>query len=119
MSEEPIVVCCCLLFFLKVFDHRILRSLEDPSDSLALIRDHDCLVAYRLPKETESSRLVVFMHQKAERYTTHSSFLFDFVMSADKGPTGFLEEYPFQLFPVEICMTWLQARSNCINQSYY
>ncbi|KMT11558.1 hypothetical protein BVRB_5g108750 [Beta vulgaris subsp. vulgaris] len=55
------------LFVAEVFDHRILRSLEDPSDSLALIRDHDCLVAYRLPKETESSRLVVFMHQKAER----------------------------------------------------
>ncbi|CAO2820219.1 unnamed protein product [Amaranthus hypochondriacus] len=48
----------------EVYCHFILRYLEDPSDSLALIRDHDFLVAYRLPKESENSQLVVFMHQE-------------------------------------------------------
>ncbi|XP_057523844.1 ubiquitin carboxyl-terminal hydrolase 8-like isoform X2 [Amaranthus tricolor] len=52
------------LFVAEVYNHFILRYLEDPSDSLALIRDHDCLVAYRLPKESENSQLVVFMHQE-------------------------------------------------------
>lgn len=55
------------LFVAEVFNHCILRSLEDPSDSLALIRDDDCLVACRLPKEFENSLLVVFMHQRCER----------------------------------------------------
>ncbi|XP_021771249.1 ubiquitin carboxyl-terminal hydrolase 8-like isoform X1 [Chenopodium quinoa] len=55
------------LFVAEVYYHCIIRSLENPSDSLALIRDEDCLVAYRLPKESESGLLVVFMHQRCER----------------------------------------------------
>lgn len=46
---------------------RIFRLLEDPSDSLALIRDADKLVAYRLPKDFEQSHLVVFLHLEKEK----------------------------------------------------
>ncbi|KAL9274710.1 Ubiquitin carboxyl-terminal hydrolase 8-like protein [Drosera capensis] len=50
----------------EIFAHRIIRFLEDPTDSLTLIRDGDRLVAYRLPRETENSFLVVFVHQQKE-----------------------------------------------------
>lgn len=36
---------------------------------LELIRDYDQIVAYRLPKESETSLDVEFMHRRAERYT--------------------------------------------------
>ncbi|KAK9699246.1 hypothetical protein RND81_08G162500 [Saponaria officinalis] len=56
------------LLVAEVYNHLILRFLEDPCDSLALIRDDDCLVAYRLPKESESCQVVVFMHERSESY---------------------------------------------------
>jgi len=59
----------------QVYNHCIIRFLEDPSDSLALIRDDDRLVAYRLPQENEGCQLVVFMHQHIERYTSIVSLL--------------------------------------------
>lgn len=40
--------------------------LDELSDSLALIRDDDKLVAYRLSKATEAYPLVVFMHHQVE-----------------------------------------------------
>lgn len=51
---------------LQVYSNCILRYLEDPSDSLSLIRDGDRLVAYRLSKDLEKLPLVVFMHQRME-----------------------------------------------------
>ncbi|KAG6693863.1 ubiquitin carboxyl-terminal hydrolase 8-like isoform X1 [Carya illinoinensis] len=45
----------------------ILSWLE-PSGAIALIRDEDKLVAYRLPKDSEKSPLVVFKHQQVENY---------------------------------------------------
>lgn len=55
----------------EIFNNRIIRFLEDPSDSLELIRDDDRLVAYRLPKVSEASPLVVFMHQQKDKYYSH------------------------------------------------
>lgn len=52
--------------FLQIYNHRIIRFLEDPADSLSLIRDEDRLVAYRLPKATEKEVTIVFMHQEIE-----------------------------------------------------
>jgi hypothetical protein len=46
--------------------NRILNWLE-PSGSIALIRDDDKLVAYRLPKDSEKFPLVVFKHQQVEK----------------------------------------------------
>lgn len=50
----------------QVYKNRIFRILEDPSDSLALIRNEDQLVAYRLPKDGQSSQLIVYVHQQLE-----------------------------------------------------
>ncbi|XP_043701544.1 ubiquitin carboxyl-terminal hydrolase 8-like isoform X2 [Telopea speciosissima] len=60
-SDETLLVS-------EIYTNRILRYLEDPSDSLSLIRDDDRLVAYRLPKDLDSFPLVVFMHQRVEQY---------------------------------------------------
>lgn len=54
----------CILF--QVYNNCIIRYLEEPADSLTLIRDQDQLVAYRLARETDNVPLVVFMHQKLE-----------------------------------------------------
>ncbi|KAL8039905.1 hypothetical protein ABFX02_10G067000 [Erythranthe guttata] len=57
----------------EIFNNSILRVLEDPDDSLGLIRDNDQLVAYILPTEMDGSPLVVFMHQQEEKSFIHSS----------------------------------------------
>ncbi|KAM2673161.1 hypothetical protein EV2_014481 [Malus domestica] len=62
---------CCLrddetLLVAEIYKSSIFRVLEDPFDSLALIRDGDLLVAYRLPKDCESSLLVTFIHQQMD-----------------------------------------------------
>lgn len=49
--------------FLQVYSNQIIRFLDEPLDSLSLIRDGDQLVAYRLPKDLDSSPLVVFTHE--------------------------------------------------------
>ncbi|KAK9755819.1 hypothetical protein RND81_01G053300 [Saponaria officinalis] len=59
------------LLVAEIYNHRIIRFLEDPSDSLSLIRDEDRLVAYRLPKDTETAITVVFMHQEVEEQHIH------------------------------------------------
>ncbi|XP_021652406.2 ubiquitin carboxyl-terminal hydrolase 8 isoform X2 [Hevea brasiliensis] len=51
----------------QIYKNKIFRFLEEPSDSLALIRDDDNLVAYQLPKVNEASPLVVFMHELMDR----------------------------------------------------
>ncbi|KAL6988146.1 ubiquitinyl hydrolase 1 [Sarracenia purpurea var. burkii] len=56
-----------LLLIAEIFNNNILRLLDNPSDSIELIRDDDRLVAYRLPKDSESSPLVVFVHEQVER----------------------------------------------------
>ncbi|KAF8403395.1 hypothetical protein HHK36_011497 [Tetracentron sinense] len=58
-SDETLLVA-------EIYNNRIIRYLEEPSDSLSLIRDGDRLAAYRLPKDLEKLPLVVFMHQRME-----------------------------------------------------
>lgn len=53
---------------LQIYNNRIIRYLEEPADSLSLIRDGDRLVAYRLHKGTEEAPLVVFTHQQIDEY---------------------------------------------------
>ena len=48
---------------MQVYNNCILRYLEEPSDSVSLLRDGDKLAAYRLPKKYEKSPLVIFTHQ--------------------------------------------------------
>ncbi|KAJ8563441.1 hypothetical protein K7X08_031893 [Anisodus acutangulus] len=59
------------LLVVEIFNNRIIRYLEDGSDSLSLIRDGDRLVAYRLHKGTEEAPLVVFTHQQIDEHYTH------------------------------------------------
>ncbi|GAV77153.1 UCH domain-containing protein [Cephalotus follicularis] len=54
------------LLVAEVYNNRIIRYLEEPSDSLSLIRDDDRLVAYRLTKVMDKAPLVVFIHQQTE-----------------------------------------------------
>ncbi|KAJ4873543.1 ubiquitin-specific protease 8 [Raphanus sativus] len=69
--QKALVAACSLpedetLLVTEVYNNRILRVLEDPTDSLSLIRDGDKLVVYRLKKDANDSPLIVFMHQKLE-----------------------------------------------------
>ncbi|KAI3974550.1 hypothetical protein MKX01_020322 [Papaver californicum] len=54
------------LLVAEIYNNRVIRYLEEPSDSLSLIRDDDRLAAYRLPKEHEELPVVVFMHERLE-----------------------------------------------------
>ncbi|KAL0436235.1 UNVERIFIED_CONTAM: Ubiquitin carboxyl-terminal hydrolase 8 [Sesamum radiatum] len=54
------------LLLAEIYNNRIIRFLEEPTDSLSLIRDNDQLIAYRLPKDAEEAPLFVFMHQIEE-----------------------------------------------------
>ncbi|CAI0541657.1 unnamed protein product [Linum tenue] len=69
--NDSIIVDIC-----QVYNNRILRYLEDPSDSLTLIRDGDRLVAYRLKKDFSSNGpLVIFMHQHVEEFANVRQFI--------------------------------------------
>jgi ubiquitin C-terminal hydrolase len=59
-----------ILLVAEVYNNCILRYLEEPSDSVSLLRDGDKLAAYRLPKKYEKSPLVIFTHQ---HFDEHSS----------------------------------------------
>ncbi|KAL8227133.1 hypothetical protein R6Q57_016965 [Mikania cordata] len=50
------------LLVAEIYHNFIIHFLGKPSDSLELVRDHDRLVAYRLPKDQDSLPLVVFTH---------------------------------------------------------
>ncbi|KAJ4971619.1 hypothetical protein NE237_004718 [Protea cynaroides] len=63
-SDETLLVA-------EIYTNRIIRYLEESSDSLSLIRDDDRLVAYRLPKDLDRFPLVVFMHQRVEEQYIH------------------------------------------------
>ncbi|CAK7342097.1 unnamed protein product [Dovyalis caffra] len=69
---EALSIACSLrndemLMVVEIYKNRIFHCLTEPSDSVALIRDEDKLVAYRLPKDNRNSPLVVFMHERVER----------------------------------------------------
>ncbi|XP_015873161.1 ubiquitin carboxyl-terminal hydrolase 8 [Ziziphus jujuba] len=59
------------LLVAEIYNSHIIRYLEEPNDSLSLIRDADRLVAYRLMKDIEQCPLVVFMHQQMEEQYIH------------------------------------------------
>ncbi|XP_024035223.1 ubiquitin carboxyl-terminal hydrolase 8 isoform X2 [Citrus clementina] len=59
------------LLVAEIYNHQIIRYLEEPADSISLIRDDDQLVAYRLRKENDKDPLVVFMHQQLEEQYIH------------------------------------------------
>ncbi|XP_038706727.1 ubiquitin carboxyl-terminal hydrolase 8 isoform X1 [Tripterygium wilfordii] len=59
------------LLVAEVYNNRIIRYLEEPADSLSLIRDDDRLVAYRLAKGLDEVPLVIFMHEQMEERYIH------------------------------------------------
>ncbi|OIW08452.1 hypothetical protein TanjilG_03128 [Lupinus angustifolius] len=63
-ADETILVA-------EVYSSCIIRFLEDPSDSLSLIRDADRLVAYRFKKDSRVGPSVVFMNQQMEGQNIH------------------------------------------------
>ncbi|GLT44349.1 hypothetical protein SLA2020_182540 [Shorea laevis] len=68
---QTLSVACSLgvdetLLVAEIYNNRIIRYLEEPADSLSLIRDDDQLVAYRLTKDVNNVPLVIFMHQQME-----------------------------------------------------
>lgn len=63
--------CDMILWVLwQIFSNRIIQTLDEASGSIDLLRDNDRLVAYRLPKDNETSPLVVFMHE--QRLVVHT-----------------------------------------------
>ncbi|XP_031743174.1 ubiquitin carboxyl-terminal hydrolase 8 isoform X2 [Cucumis sativus] len=83
------------LLVAEVYNNRIIRYLEEPADSLSLIRDGDRLVAYRLAKDEEQVPLAVFMHQRIEeqyingkRTTSLKAFGFPLVAKLPGGFNG-------------------------------
>lgn len=50
----------------QVYNNRVIRYLDDLSDSISLVRDEDRLSAYRLVKDLNKGPTVVFMHQREE-----------------------------------------------------
>ncbi|KAJ7981255.1 putative Ubiquitin carboxyl-terminal hydrolase [Quillaja saponaria] len=59
------------LLVAEIYNNRIIRFLEEPSDLLSLIRDGDRLVAYRFMKTIEKVPLVVFVNQQMEEQYSH------------------------------------------------
>ncbi|KAF8714124.1 hypothetical protein HU200_028131 [Digitaria exilis] len=57
-----------ILLVTEVYNNCIIRYLEEPSDSVSLLRDGDKLAAYRLPKKYEKSPLVVFTHKHFDEH---------------------------------------------------
>lgn len=66
MCKSVSLIFCLKDVVVQVYNNRIIRYLEEPSDAISLIRDGDRLVAYRLPKDNERASIVVFMHQRKE-----------------------------------------------------
>ncbi|WOL10894.1 ubiquitin carboxyl-terminal hydrolase 8-like isoform X1 [Canna indica] len=75
---QALSIACSLrqdetLLVAEVYFNLVIRFLEDPSDSLTLIRDGDQLAAYRLSKDLEERPLIVFMHQNMEEHHYNST----------------------------------------------
>ncbi|KAM3385925.1 hypothetical protein ACQJBY_009539 [Aegilops geniculata] len=63
------------LLITEVYNNCIIRYLEEPSDSVSLLRDGDKLAAYRLPKQYEKSSLVVFTHKHFAEHSGVDNFV--------------------------------------------
>ncbi|KAM7499981.1 hypothetical protein LguiA_024395 [Lonicera macranthoides] len=53
------------LLIAEIYNNCIIQFFDNLAETIELIRDGDRLVAYRVPKDSDTSPLVVFMHQKA------------------------------------------------------
>ncbi|KAH6830170.1 ubiquitin-specific protease 8 [Perilla frutescens var. hirtella] len=60
------------LLIAEIYNNSILQTLDNPNDSIDLIRDYDKLVAYRLPKDKDGCPLVEFTNQQEEKSYFHS-----------------------------------------------
>ncbi|KAH6792580.1 ubiquitin-specific protease 9 [Perilla frutescens var. hirtella] len=75
--DQALGIACCLpsdeyLLLAEVYEHRIYRYLESPSEPLAAIKDDEHIVAYRLPKGgADLTRLEIY-----HRYQDNESKLF-------------------------------------------
>ncbi|KAL0296431.1 UNVERIFIED_CONTAM: Ubiquitin carboxyl-terminal hydrolase 10 [Sesamum radiatum] len=75
--NQALGVACCLqddeyILLAEVYEHRIYRYLEIPSEPLATIKDDEHIVAYRLPKtEAKLTRLEIW-----HRYQENEQKLF-------------------------------------------
>ncbi|PIN10414.1 Ubiquitin C-terminal hydrolase [Handroanthus impetiginosus] len=69
--KQALGIACCLrsdeyLLLAEVYEHRIYRYLENPSDPLATIKDDEHIVAYRLPKREADLTRVEICHRYQE-----------------------------------------------------
>ncbi|CAL5430101.1 unnamed protein product [Camellia sinensis] len=69
--RQALSTACCLrsdeiLLLAEVYEHRIYRYLESPLEPLRSIKDDEHIVAYRLPKRAELTRLEI-CHQDLEK----------------------------------------------------
>ncbi|EFH70531.1 hypothetical protein ARALYDRAFT_892011 [Arabidopsis lyrata subsp. lyrata] len=69
--QKALVTACSLqedetLLVTEVYNNQIIRFIEEPTDSLTIIGYGAKLVVYRLKKDANNSRLIVFTHQKLE-----------------------------------------------------
>ncbi|KAK4400238.1 Ubiquitin carboxyl-terminal hydrolase 10 [Sesamum angolense] len=75
--NQALGIACCLqdneyILLAEVYEHRIYRYLEIPSEPLATIKDDEHIVAYRLPKtEAKLTRLEIW-----HRYQENEQKLF-------------------------------------------
>ncbi|KAK4389635.1 Ubiquitin carboxyl-terminal hydrolase 10 [Sesamum angolense] len=75
--NQALAVACCLssneyLLLAEVYEHRIYRYLENPSEPLATIKDDEHIVAYRLLKREAVSTRLEICHRYQETTTFFS-----------------------------------------------
>lgn len=75
--SEALSTACCLksneiLLLAEVYEHRIFRYLENPSESLASIKEDDHIVAYRLSKNLVGRTRVEIIHRPHEKLVSES-----------------------------------------------
>lgn len=62
---------CYCLFHEKspeqVYDHRIFRYIENPTESLSSVKDDEHIVAYRLPKRVAQLTRLEISHRYQEK----------------------------------------------------
>ncbi|GLT96373.1 hypothetical protein SLE2022_139980 [Rubroshorea leprosula] len=88
------------LLLAEIYKNQICCWLDGPHDSLALIRDEDRLVAYRLPKDSDSSPLVVFSHMRMSAFSGKTApnwkfFVVPFVARISDLSNGYNIHYHF------------------------
>ncbi|XP_051115413.1 ubiquitin carboxyl-terminal hydrolase 9-like [Andrographis paniculata] len=66
--NQALAIACCLrsdeyLLLAEVYEHRVYRYLEKPSEPLATTKDDEHIVAYRLPKKEGNSIRLEISHR--------------------------------------------------------